>query len=233
MNTFGLSSFGVSFIGGFTVHRFPSYTRGLVAVLLYHDGRRSIVSALRTLIQAREGVAWTAGLSPAIVNLVMSYTDELFSNGLVVRILSLLNSITVERELSILERGRGIGGPQHKQQVIDLVTEQRNALADCLLYWACQNPLPRAETLKILTYLRKVQVDTPSRAAHATTLPSQQVSREYGRLTPTSLSLLLTLLVCFDVGENTTGTSNPEEIRIEANLVSKDAEFLKLIKRCG
>ncbi len=32
-------------------HRFPTLTRGLVAVLLYHDGRRNLVSTLRTLIQ--------------------------------------------------------------------------------------------------------------------------------------------------------------------------------------
>ena len=43
------------------VSRFPGLTRGLVAVLLYHDGRRCLVSALRSLIQAREGVAWTLG----------------------------------------------------------------------------------------------------------------------------------------------------------------------------
>ena len=42
--------------------RFPGLTRGLVAVLLYHDGRRCLVSALRSLIQAREGVAWTLGI---------------------------------------------------------------------------------------------------------------------------------------------------------------------------
>ena len=43
--------------------RFPGLTRGLVAVLLYHDGRRCLVSSLRSLVQAREGVAWTLGES--------------------------------------------------------------------------------------------------------------------------------------------------------------------------
>lgn len=42
--------------------RFPGLTRGLVAVLLYHDGRRCLLASLRSLIQAREGVAWTLGL---------------------------------------------------------------------------------------------------------------------------------------------------------------------------
>ena len=184
---------------------FPSYTRGLVAVLLYHDGRRSIVSALRTLIQAREGVAWTAGLSPATVHLITSFTDQLFEDGLVVKILSLLNTITVEGELSILAKAKGVGEGQHKQEVISLVMEQRSGLADCLLYWACQNPFPKEETLRLLGYLQKVQVETPSRSGPTTTLPGQHVSREYGCMDPTSLSLLLTLLACFNVGDTATG----------------------------
>ena len=57
--TFSILSYPHSYI----LHsvRFPGLTRGLVAVLLYHDGRRSLVASLRSLIQAREGVAWTLG----------------------------------------------------------------------------------------------------------------------------------------------------------------------------
>lgn len=179
-----------------------------MAVLLYHDGRRSIVSALRTLIQAREGVAWTAGLSPAVVNLVTPFTDQLFADGLVRKILSLLKTITVECELSVLAKAKGVGGPQHRQQVVDLVTDQRAALADCLLYWACQNPFPLKETLEVLGALQGVQVDTPSRAAGSTPGPAltgQPVSRTYGVMDHTSLSLLLTLMACLDVGDSATG----------------------------
>ena len=116
------------------------------------------MSALRTLIQAREGVAWTIGLSPAIVTLVTAFTAQLFEEGLVGKILGLLESVTVEGELSILAKGKGIGGPKHRQEIVELVTEQRAVLADCLLFWACQNPFPREETLKVLQCLKKVQV---------------------------------------------------------------------------
>ena len=60
---------------------FPGLTRGLVSVLLYHDGRRSLVSALRTLIQSREGVTWTLGLNEDLLQLVTSYTDSLRDEG--------------------------------------------------------------------------------------------------------------------------------------------------------
>lgn len=145
-------------------------------------------------------MAWTAGLSPAIVGLVMTFTNQLFEDGLVPRILTLLDNITVEGELNILAKGKGIGGPQHRQEIIDLVTEQRTGLADCLLYWACQNPFPQKETMRVLQHLQKVHVDTPSSGSPA--LPGQQVVREYGRMEPISLSLLLTLLACFNIGDS-------------------------------
>lgn len=61
---------------------FPGLTRGLVAVLLYHDGRRCLVSALRTLIQSREGITWSLGLYEDITQLVTKFTDELLEEGM-------------------------------------------------------------------------------------------------------------------------------------------------------
>lgn len=60
---------------------FPGLTRGLVAVLLYHDGRRCLISALRTLIQSREGITWTLGLYEEMTQLVTKFTDELLEEG--------------------------------------------------------------------------------------------------------------------------------------------------------
>lgn len=61
---------------------FPGLTRGLVAVLLYHDGRRCLVSALRTLIQSREGITWSLGLYEDMTQLVTKFTDELLEEGM-------------------------------------------------------------------------------------------------------------------------------------------------------
>lgn len=41
---------------------FPGLTRGLVAVLLYWDGKRCIANSLRALIQSRQGKTWTLEL---------------------------------------------------------------------------------------------------------------------------------------------------------------------------
>lgn len=67
---------------------FPGLTRGLVAVLLYHDGRRCLVSALRTLIQSREGITWTLGLYEDMTQLVTKFTDELLEEGIIIMAIS-------------------------------------------------------------------------------------------------------------------------------------------------
>lgn len=49
-------------IGEHQQPHFPGLTRGLVAVLLYWDGKRCIANSLRTLIQSRQGKTWTLEL---------------------------------------------------------------------------------------------------------------------------------------------------------------------------
>ena len=66
---------------------FPGLTRGLVAVLLYYDGRRSLVNALRTLLLALSGRTWTLGLSPDLTYLTNTYIQKLVEENLTNKIL--------------------------------------------------------------------------------------------------------------------------------------------------
>jgi nuclear pore complex protein Nup205 len=65
----------------------PGLTRGLVAVLLYYDGRKSIATALRALVQARRGISWTLESSEEVVTYITQYTQELMEYGLISKIL--------------------------------------------------------------------------------------------------------------------------------------------------
>lgn len=66
---------------------YPGLTRGLVSVLLYFDGRKSLVQSLRTLIQARSGLTWTLELSEDVSELVSQFTQQLLEEGMVEKIL--------------------------------------------------------------------------------------------------------------------------------------------------
>ena len=196
--------------------RFPTLTRGLVAILLYYDGRCSMVASLRTLIQAREGVSWSLGLKQATVNLVTAFTDELFADGLVKKILDLINSISVKDELEKLAKGRAIGDAKHRQQIIDYINEQRSCLADCLLHWACQNPFPKDETLLLYGHLQRMKVE-PVQEEGGAKLAGGVKSKIGGkagvmggakevRLDAVGVALFNALLACFNIGDSTAGT---------------------------
>ena len=66
---------------------FPGLTRGLVAVLLYYDGRRSLVVALRTLILSLEGRTWTLGLNPDLTHLTNTFVKQLVDENLTNKVL--------------------------------------------------------------------------------------------------------------------------------------------------
>lgn len=45
----------------------PGLPRGLVAILLYYDGRKSIVYSLRDLFQATSGMSWVTDASKEVL----------------------------------------------------------------------------------------------------------------------------------------------------------------------
>ncbi len=137
---------------------FPSLTRGLVAVLLYYDSKRCLVTSLRSLIQAREGVSWTLGLASNVSDMISKFTDELLHDGLVDGILKQVNTVDTEKELENLSKGQAIKDSQHRQQIIDLIDDTKHAMMDCLFYWSCQTPFDKDNILKLIKELKKQSV---------------------------------------------------------------------------
>ncbi|KAL1426441.1 hypothetical protein MTO96_003441 [Rhipicephalus appendiculatus] len=161
---------------------FPELTRGLVAVLLYYDGRRALVNALRTLVQVTEGRTWTVGLNADVLATVTKYTNGLRDeDGVLARALQLLDRFDYARELDMLQRNRALGPPRYRRQVLDMIQETQQSLAEVVFCWACQTPLSKSDTLAIVRFL----------AQRARTAGD-------GALDSVSLTLLMALLYALD-----------------------------------
>ena len=187
---------------------FPSLTRGLVAVLLYYDGKRNLVTSLRSLIQAREGVSWTLGLGSNVVSLVTNFTDDLMQNGLVDTILKQVYDINTDKELESLSKGRAINDAKHKQQIIDLIEETKHALMDSLFYLSCQSPFAKDNMTKILTQLKKIPA----------------TNEGHQPLDYTLLALFFTLISSFKVSDS---THDPDVSLLDEHFpLITDASFL-------
>ncbi|XP_025965270.2 nuclear pore complex protein Nup205 isoform X2 [Dromaius novaehollandiae] len=173
---------------------FPGLTRGLVAVLLYWDGKRCIANSLRTLIQSRQGKTWTLELSQELMTMTTRFTDDLMEQGLTQKILTLVSHIDLNNEFDKLQRERGLGSEKHRKEVSDLIKECRQSLAESLFVWTCQSPLSKDDTLILISYLEKVTVEAD------------------GSLDGVNLSLLMALLYCFDVSFLEQGTEDREDL---------------------
>ncbi|XP_073183493.1 nuclear pore complex protein Nup205 isoform X1 [Lepidochelys kempii] len=182
---------------------FPGLTRGLVAVLLYWDGKRCIANSLRALIQSRRGKTWTLELSTELVSMTTRFTDELMEQGLTQKILNLVSHINVNSEFEKLQRERGLGSEKHRKEVSDLIKECRQSLAESLFVWTCQSPLSRDDTLILISYLEKVTVEAD------------------GLLDCVNLSLLMALLYCFDVSFLEQSTEDREDLMHQLPLLTE------------
>ena len=190
--------------------RFPWLPRGLVSVLLYHDGRQCLLRALKILIQARDGVSWSYELDGNLSTLIMNFTNELFENGLVEKMLKLMEGLSVEGELGRLHKGRAVGDDRHRGQLVDLIEEQRSLLAECLFYWACQNPFPSEQTIAVLRHLKNSPAPTD------------------GVLDIVTLTVFMTILYCFNIGEP--NADNFTDSLMESKFpLSSDACFLSAV----
>ncbi|XP_056621541.1 nuclear pore complex protein Nup205 isoform X1 [Triplophysa dalaica] len=172
---------------------FPGLTRGLVAVLLYWDGKRCVANSLRTLIQSRHGKTFTLDLSPELVHLTTRFTDELMAQGLTKQILNLVSEINVTREFERLQKERGLGSEKHRKEVSDIIKECRQSLAECLFAWTCQSPLSKDDTLAVIGYLETVTAEAD------------------GSLDSVNLAVVMGLLYCFDVSFLDQGMEDRED----------------------
>ncbi|XP_038064790.1 nuclear pore complex protein Nup205-like [Patiria miniata] len=188
---------------------FPGLTRGLVAVLLYYDGRRSIVNALQLLIQSRKGRTWTLELEDEVSDLTTRFTDKLIKDGLMRKVLRLLLETDVEKQMDKLGQARALGDAKHRHEVMEMLKESRSSLAECLFAWACQSAPSRQDTILLITHLR------------------QHASLEGdGTMDNVTLALLMTCLYCLDVGGAVESCPEDRDEMTKQLPVLRDARFL-------
>ncbi|CAK9815211.1 Nuclear pore complex protein Nup205 [Anthophora plagiata] len=137
----------------------PNLPRGLTAILLYYDGKKALTSTLRMLIQARMGHSWKIDAPIALLRHITEYTNKLQEDGLLDRILSLLEKMDPVKEQELLEKNRALGGPKHRYMVMKLYNDSRQDLADILYLWSAQSALPNSILFHLLSLLQTKQIE--------------------------------------------------------------------------
>ena len=153
---------------------FPGMTRGLVAVLLYYDTRKTTVETLRELILGEclglhttaslevvtiflallsgcRGASWTLETPDDISSLVTEYVKGLVGQGdtgLVSQILALVRTMNWPAEAAKLSAQMALGDARHRSQVEELFRGVHRGLAECLFAISAQLGLSIGDTVK-------------------------------------------------------------------------------------
>ena len=178
--------------------QYPGLTRGLVAILLYYDGRKALVQALRTLIQGRSGVSWTLETSEDITDLITKYTQSLLEDGLVDKILTHLRSNDWSNEVMLLQKNLALGDAKHRRQVYDLYHDINQSLADCLFAYSAQSGLPKNDVIRLMDHLSKIK---PTEGSGA------------GTLDDVNMTLTMAFLYSIDAGAIYKGSDGEENLQ--------------------
>ena len=173
------------------------------------------------------------GLPAATHQLVTTYTDQLLKDGIITRILTLLNRISVSGELARLEKGRAIGSGHHRRQIVELIEGQRSCLSDCLFLWSVQTPFGREETIQMIEHVRKIKVcsgdeSSPVSGGNSSGSTASQSMVAKATVDVVTVSLCMTMMSCFNIGEDTVDQSDDSLLSDHYPLLS-DASFLPAI----
>nr|XP_054774519.1 nuclear pore complex protein Nup205-like [Lytechinus pictus] len=190
---------------------FPGLPRGLVAVLLFYDGRCSLINTLQLLIQSRRGRTWTFDLDDEVVDLVTSFTNDLVSEGLVKKVLEFLKKMDVVKEMNDLAKERALGGPKHRHDVQEFIRGVRSSLADCLYCFACQTPFGRKDTILLAKHLmNEIELNAS------------------GSIDECSIALLMAFMYSIDTGVIEQRPEDREELEQQLPIL-KDNQYLPAI----
>ncbi|XP_026804036.1 nuclear pore complex protein Nup205 [Rhopalosiphum maidis] len=142
--------------------KYPELCRGLVAVLLYYNAHRMLVSSLRLLIEGSTGRTWMPRVDPACAQHLGQFVDQLMNDGLFINILIVLENKDLTKEIELLQNNKAIGGPKHHQLVVSLFTEIRTMLAECVFYYSIQFGLSKQQLINLIQHLQKIKPDVDS-----------------------------------------------------------------------
>lgn len=192
--------------------RYTGLTRGPIAVLLYLDGRKSLLSALHQLVLASAGRSWSLKLSRDLSRLINKYVEDLQSEGIVNQCIDQLSTMDVKAEFELLETNRALGPYKYRKQVLDILRDIRRLLADIIFCFSGQTCLTSNEALSLLQLIVK----------------TSKTSND-GSLDSVTTTLLMAFLYVIDISFLQSAEEN--DSRISSSSLLKSPQLFKEIEK--
>ena len=134
--------------------RYPGWTRGLVAVMLYYDSKLSLVNCLKMITKAISGATWSADLNPEVQSFLNGFVDDLVNDGLVEKTVSTLSSFDLSTQFEKLRAQKALGDFKHRQIVSQLIEDIIVGLSECVYNIGCQMPFSIQDSTKLINFFK-------------------------------------------------------------------------------
>ena len=136
--------------------RYPGWTRGLVAVILYYDSKLSLINCLKMITKAISGATWCADLNPEVQTFLNGFVDDLVNDGLIEKILSTLCTFEPSAQFEKLRAQKALGDFKHRQIVSQLLENIISGLSESVYNIGCQMSLSIQDSTKVINFLKAV-----------------------------------------------------------------------------
>ncbi|XP_074596167.1 nuclear pore complex protein Nup205 [Brevipalpus obovatus] len=130
--------------------RYPGMTRGPIAVLLYYDARRVLLSSLKLIVDSVSGRTWSTTFSEGVCKLMNRCVNELREADVINKCLQNLEDFNVNSEYDRLLINKALGPGKYKKQVFDMIKEIHQLYADIVFSFAAQSTLSPSEIKRLM-----------------------------------------------------------------------------------
>lgn len=181
--------------------RYPGMSRAPIAVCLYYDSKRILLTSLKLIVDSISGRSWTSLNSPEVCNVLGKCVQELRDADVIYKCLESLENFNVNTEYDKLLVNKALGPGKYKKEVYDIIKEIRRLYADIVYSFAAQSTLDIREVKKLMKVIaEKSELDSN------------------GCLDQITTTLLMSLLYLMDVSLLQTCEENESQMQLVPSL---------------
>ncbi|XP_015794994.1 nuclear pore complex protein Nup205 [Tetranychus urticae] len=196
--------------------RYPGMTRGPIAVLLYYDSKRVLLSTLKFLVDIISGRTWAFMSSQNDDNalkFIETFVGELKNGNIIQKCLENLEKFDVSSEYDKLLINKALGPGKYKKHVYTIIKDIKHLYAQIVFSFAAQSTLSQDELKHLLRIIsEKCELDSN------------------GCLDAIGTTLLMSLLYVMDTSLLRTYDEN--DPAISKTLVTKHKTLFDEIHKC-
>ena len=134
--------------------RYPLWSRGLIAVMLYFDAKFSVVHSLKLITKAVSGLTWSADVTDDVSAFLEGYITDLINENVVAKILQAMKTFNVAEIFENLRKQKALGDLKHRRVLSEILNDIAVGLSDVISNLFSQRKMSIGDTIEVVDFLK-------------------------------------------------------------------------------